>query len=61
MKKYIGCKSWSCKKCKHYQKFLTVSTMQMICWNKGCFFEDVNESPYHNTTGNPTGAGKMIK
>lgn len=37
-KKYIGCKSWMCKQCKHYQKFLSVSTMQMICWNKGCFY-----------------------
>jgi hypothetical protein len=38
-KKYIGCKSWLCKKCKHYVKFLTVSTMQGICWNRGCFYE----------------------
>ena len=38
-KKYIGCKSWLCHQCKHYVKFLTVSTMQGICWNKGCFYE----------------------
>lgn len=38
--KYIGCKSWLCHQCKHYVKFLTVSTMQSICWNKGCFYEE---------------------
>lgn len=38
-KKYIGCKSWLCHQCKHYIKFLTVSSMQDICWNKGCFYE----------------------
>lgn len=37
--KYEGCKSWSCPQCKHYQKFLSVSSMQDICWNKGCKFE----------------------
>lgn len=37
--KYIGCKSWKCPECKHYIKFLTVSTMQDICWNKHVFFE----------------------
>ena len=36
---YIGCKSWRCRDCRFYQKFLSVSTMQMICWNKGCFYE----------------------
>ena len=35
-----GCRSLLCQKCKHYQKFLTVSTMQMICWNKGRFYEE---------------------
>jgi hypothetical protein len=41
-KKYIACKSWLCHQCKYYQKFLSVSTMHGICWNKGCFYEEVN-------------------
>lgn len=51
-KKYIGCKSWLCKQCKHYVKFLIVSTMQEICWNKGCFFEGedkTNQAPDADT------------
>ena len=42
-KKYTGCKSWLCQQCKHYVKFLSVSTMQDICWNKGCFYENKEE------------------
>lgn len=42
-KKYIGCKSWSCHQCKHYIKFLTVSSMQDICWNRSCFYENKDE------------------
>ena len=42
-KKYIGCKSWLCHQCKHYIKFLTVSSMQDICWNRGCFYESNDE------------------
>ena len=42
-KKYTGCKSWLCHQCKHYIKFLTVSSMQDICWNRGCFYESENE------------------
>ena len=37
--KYVGCKSWLCENCVHYAKFLTVSTMHDICWNKACFYE----------------------
>ena len=37
-----GCKSIACQQCAHYVKFLTVSTMQMICWNKGCFYKDAD-------------------
>jgi len=40
MVKYTGCKSWLCFRCKHYQKFLFVSTMHMICWNKRCFYKE---------------------
>lgn len=50
-KKYIGCKSWLCQQCKHYQKFLTISSMQGICWNRGCFYESGNEiNPALETT-----------
>ena len=34
-----GCNSWGCKECKFYQKFLSVSSMQDICRNRGCKFE----------------------
>lgn len=34
-----GCKSWKCKECKYYIKFLTVSTMHNICWNKQNFYK----------------------
>lgn len=37
---YKGCKSLLCKQCTHYKKFLTVSTMQMICWNTGDTYEE---------------------
>lgn len=37
-KEYKYCKSILCKECKNYQKFLSVSTMQMICWNKGRYY-----------------------
>lgn len=37
---YEGCKSILCEQCKHYQKFLSVSTMQMICWNRGRFYDE---------------------
>ena len=37
-----GCKSIDCERCKHYVKYLTTSTMQNICWNKGCTFENIN-------------------
>jgi len=37
--KYKGCQSWLCQQCKHYYKFLTVSSMHDLCWNKGCFYE----------------------
>ena len=40
---YTGCSSWRCNECKHYAPFLTVATMQGICWNKGCFFEEVEK------------------
>ena len=40
---YTGCKSWACKQCKNYIPFLSVTTMQMICWNKGCFYEEVEK------------------
>ena len=40
MEKDIGCKSLKCKTCIHWCKFLTVSTMHMICWNKDCFYEE---------------------
>ena len=34
------CKSYRCKECKHYVKFLKCSTMHTICWNKeNRFFE----------------------
>ncbi len=36
--KYTGCSSIACKQCENYVKFLTVSSMQDICWNKGCFY-----------------------
>ena len=39
-KKYTGCKSWLCHQCRHYQKFLTIASMQNICWNRGCFYEN---------------------
>ena len=35
-----GCKSWLCPSCKHYCKFLSVSTMHIICWNKGVKYEE---------------------
>jgi len=38
-----GCKSWSCVKCKYYIKFLSVSSMHDICWNKGNHFEEKEE------------------
>ena len=44
--KYEGCQSWACKTCKHYIEFLTVSTMQGICWNKGCFYEKSQNPPH---------------
>ena len=37
--KHIGCKSWLCHQCQYYQKFLSVSSMQDLCWNRGCFYE----------------------
>ncbi len=40
IKKYKGCKHIICKTCVHYQKFLTVSTMQTICWNRGCEYKE---------------------
>lgn len=40
MKQYVGCKSILCHQCKYYIKFLTISTMQTICWNKKCFYEE---------------------
>jgi hypothetical protein len=43
-KKYIGCKFWLCKQCKNYQKFLTISSMQDICRNRGCFYESDDET-----------------
>ena len=39
-KRNKGCKSVNCQMCQHYVKFLGVSTMQMICWNKKVFFKD---------------------
>lgn len=39
IQKYRGCKSCLCHSCKNYYKFLSVSTMHVICWNKGCFYE----------------------
>ena len=38
--KYIGCKSIMCQQCRHYVKFLSVQTMQGICWNRGTKFEE---------------------
>lgn len=37
-KRYIGCRSIECQQCKYYIKFLTVMTMQGICWNTGNTF-----------------------
>lgn len=44
--KYVGCKSIDCKRCINYQKFLSVSTMQGICWNKKCFFKSSSDRPH---------------
>jgi hypothetical protein len=33
-----GCESIQCKQCAHYVEYLTVSSMQDICRNKGCKF-----------------------
>ena len=30
-----SCNSLACHNCRHYIKFLSISTMHMICWNKG--------------------------
>lgn len=49
IEKHIGCKSWLCRQCKHYVKFLTISSMQSICWNKGCFYE--SDNTYNQTAG----------
>jgi len=38
-KKYTGCKSNMCHRCKHYIKFLSVMSMQDMCWNNGNKFE----------------------
>ncbi len=35
-----GCESWMCQQCKHYYKYLTVSSSQDLCRNKGCFYEE---------------------
>ena len=32
------CKSYKCKECKHYVKFLKCNTMHTICWNKDNYF-----------------------
>lgn len=39
--KYTGCKSWKCQQCVNYQKFLSVASMQDICWNRRCSLEEV--------------------
>ena len=35
---YEGCQNINCQQCIHYIKFLSVPSMQDICWNKGCYF-----------------------
>lgn len=34
-----SCKSYRCKGCKHYVKFLKCNTMHTICANRGSHFE----------------------
>lgn len=34
------CKSYRCKECVHYVKFLTCNTMPTICWNKNNWFKE---------------------
>lgn len=36
------CKSYQCKECKHYVKFLKCNTMHTICWNKDNWFEKLS-------------------
>jgi hypothetical protein len=33
------CRHIDCQSCAHYVKYLTVGTMQMICWDKGVEYE----------------------
>ena len=38
-KGYKGCRSWRCKECSNYVKFLSGPSMRDLCWNKRTFFE----------------------
>jgi hypothetical protein len=40
MSKFEPCRSWACIRCVHYSKYLTVGTMQVICWNDRNTFEE---------------------
>ena len=40
IEKYTGCKSCMCHRCKYYIKFLSVMSMQDMCWNSGHTFEE---------------------
>lgn len=37
------CRSYRCKECINYVKFLTCNTMHTICWNKNKHFESLNK------------------
>ena len=43
MAKFERCRAWNCDKCKHYSKYLSMSSMEMICWNKRITFEEIEK------------------